>query len=121
MSEESDKPLLKTIDAMGETIGSLRARVKKLEDERKDPQGVARIMSSYVNTFSDGASESFVDEMSREHRTLQQNFTRLCVAWLHHLGRDIHGLYDDRNKASVMLGRAFIDNIPAELRHLPTI
>lgn len=104
-----------------ETIRKLRAQIQEMNEERTTPQGVARIMSSYVNSFSDGRTREFVDEMSREHRTLQQNFTRLCAAWLHHLGQNIDTLYDDRNAASVMLGRAFVEKIPSELRHLPTI
>lgn len=111
MSEES--PLA--------TIRKLRAQIQEMNEQRTTPQGVARIMSSYVNSFNDARTREFVDEMSREHRTLQQNFTRLCAAWLHHLGQDVHNLYDDRNEASVMLGRAFVENIPHETRHLPTI
>jgi len=104
-----------------ETIRKLRAQIQEMNEERTTAQGVARIMSSYVNSFSDSRTREFVDEMSREHRTLQQNFTRLCAAWLHHLGQDVHDLYDDRNAASVMLGRAFVENIPSNIRHLPTI
>jgi len=43
--------------------------------------------------------------MENQHRTLQQGFTRLCVAWLKRLAEpDYH--YDDRNKASVRLARS---------------
>ncbi len=79
-------------------------------------------VTSYLNTSLDDAVIAlFVDEMAYQHRTLQQNFTRMCVAWLEHLGTKAEGQYDLRNGASVMLGREFIEKIPPEKRHLPTV
>ena len=55
------------------------------------------------------------------HRTLQQSFTRVCVAWFDHLaevGARGSGHYDMRNEASVRLAEAF-QEIPARLRQLP--
>ena len=117
MSENTEEALLKTIDSYGETVGNLRAKL----EENKTAPGLVRLMASFVNTTSKIATEAFVDEMSREHRTIQQSFTRLCVAWLMHLGLDVHEQYDDRNAASVRLGRAFVENIPHDIRNLPTI
>lgn len=88
-------------------------------DEAKN---VVRILTSYVNTsLADRKISDFVGEMSREHRSLQQNFTGLCVAWLEHLSRLEPEMYDDRNEASVKLGREFVERISREKRHLPTI
>ncbi len=79
-------------------------------------------VTSYLNTSLDEAViAAFVDEMSCQHRTLQQNFTRMCVAWLEHLGTKPEGQYDLRNGASVTLGREFIEKIPSDKRHLPTV
>ena len=59
-------------------------------------------MSSYVN----GSAEykDFAERMSIEHRTLQQNFTKLCVAWLKTLANTEY--YDLRNQASVEFARS---------------
>jgi len=79
-------------------------------------------VTGYLNTsLDDAAITAFVDEMSCQHRTLQQNFTRMCAAWLEHLGTNVAEQYDLRNEASVMLGREFVEKIPPEKRHLPTV
>lgn len=116
---ESDESLLKTIEALSRTVGDLRAQVEEFKRGRKDPKFAARFMSDYVNTLASSNEKSFAGEMAREHRTLQQNFTRLCVAWLEHLASEDH--YDLRNEASVKLAQQFVSQIPAEVRHLPTI
>jgi len=38
-------------------------------------------VTDYLNSFSNKEKE-FILEMNREHRTLQQSFTKLCLAWL---------------------------------------
>ena len=55
--------------------------------------------------------------MGMEHPTLQQNFTKLCCAWLRHLATTDY--WDARNKASV----DFAKSIKDELWHavLPTV
>ena len=63
--------------------------------------------------------EEFCKEMTKEHRTLQQNFTRLCVHWLCTCASDDYK-YDLRNEASHLVSKAlvesqdpdFIGNIP---------
>lgn len=72
------------------------------------------MLNSYGNRES---IKEFVAEMSRDHRTLQQSFTRLCAAWLEHCGSEDY-LYDGRNAASRDLGREFV-KIPN--RALPTV
>ena len=44
----------------------------------------------------------FCDAMSRQHRTLQQSFTRICFAWINHLAGLKENEYDGRNEASVL-------------------
>jgi hypothetical protein len=68
---------------------------------------------------SPGKTEEFVKAMGKEHRTGQQGFTRLCVAWLEHLASVEH--FDDRNKASVELAKAFRVAITARAKALPMI
>lgn len=47
--------------------------------------------------------EAFCSAMEREHKTLQQSFTRLCVEWLRHCA-DMEN-FDARNAASVRIGK----------------
>ena len=73
-------------------------------------------MTDYVNSFNCYYDE-FAQKMGMEHPTLQQNFTKLCCAWLRHLATTDY--WDARNKASV----DFAKSIKDELWHavLPTV
>ena len=73
-----------------------------------------RTMSNYVNSFSTDYKE-FARLMSYEHRTLQQNFTKLCIAWLQELSKTEN--YDARNEGSVK----FAQSIQDKLTGLPMI
>ena len=42
-------------------------------------------ITSHVNKMSTNNDE-FIDAMAREHRTLQQSFTRLCLQWIEYVG-----------------------------------
>ena len=44
-------------------------------------------------------NEKFVAKMDREHRTLQQQFTSMCLAWIEHVGSPDYN-YDGRNEHS---------------------
>ena len=49
-------------------------------------------------TFNNSA---FCKAMAREHKTLQQSFTRLCLSWLRHCASvDYAECTDERNVAS---------------------
>ena len=71
-------------------------------------------ISNYVNSYSSDYKE-FAKLMSYEHRTLQQNFTKLCIAWLKELSETEN--YDLRNEASV----EFAKSIKDKLVNLPLI
>ena len=70
-----------------------------------------------INNFS-FSYKDFCEAMGREHRTLQQSFTRLCIHWLRYCSELKN--YDGRNEASVIVGKivakalddADIDNVP---------
>jgi len=79
---------------------------------------MAEAMSRFINNMNDDPKKVFIEKMGRDHRTLQQNFTRLCVNWLEQIAK---GHSDLRNQASVELGKKFIEKIPAEERFLPYI
>jgi hypothetical protein len=63
-----------------------------------DSKKLADEITNYLNTFG-GKSEEFNNAMSTEHRTLQQNFTRLVLGWIEHVASDEYR-HDGRNEAS---------------------
>lgn len=73
----------------------------------------AKIMADYVNSFSHDGRE-FVEAMSRQHRTLQQSFTGVMLAWLKHLSELEEPYFDDRNKASVEIAKRLLDRSKAD-------
>ncbi len=88
----------------------------------KDATGkdAAAYIASYLNVIGDGEDiAAFVAAMREEHRTLQQGFTRLVVAWLHDLAKREH--FDLRNEASVKLARKLLEGKDEFDTHLPLI
>ena len=73
-------------------------------------------MTSYVNSFTCDYDE-FAEKMGMEHPTLQQNFTKLCCAWLKHLATTDY--WDARNKASVDFAKSIKDELSNVV--LPTV
>ena len=57
--------------------------------------------------------EGFCKEMTKEHRTLQQSFTRLCIQWLCTCASDEYR-YDGRNEASHLISKALINSQDAD-------
>lgn len=74
---------------------------------------MAREMSSFVNNMGCDA-EGFIEAMSREHRTLQQSFTTLCVAWLRTLATYNENQHDLRNEDSVKFAKAVMERCEHE-------
>lgn len=72
-------------------------------------------MRKLVSTITDAmngnfSKREFCEEMSREHRTLQYEFTELCIWWLEKCGEMYEqGRYDARNEHSCRLGKEFTD------------
>ena len=69
-------------------------------NERDLAKACTRAVNSYV--FS---CEKFCDAMLGEHRTLQQSFTRLCIAWLRRLAVLEPHQIEPRNEYSVKIGK----------------
>ena len=63
-----------------------------------DSKKLANEITNYLSTFGD-KSEEFNNAMSTEHRTLQQNFTRLVLGWVEHVASNEYR-HDGRNEAS---------------------
>lgn len=80
-------------------------------------QDHVKAVSDVANALSPRSCSDFAREFSREHRTIAQNFTRLCVSWLEELAKQTN--YDMRNEASVKLAKEFVAKI--EERGLPYI
>jgi len=80
---------------------------------------LAGAVANGLNSYSDDeVIKEFVDRMSREHRTLQQGFTRLVMAWLKYLSETPH--YDLRNEASVEMAKKIMKTLNGEI-YLPLI
>ncbi len=57
----------------------------KPEDVKQLGIEAAKKVSNVVNYSGGYGNDSFIQEMSNEHRTLQQSFTRLCLQWLEYI------------------------------------
>lgn len=79
----------------------------------------AQMVSDMLNSFSFNNKE-FCEEMTKEHRTLQQSFTRLCIHWLCTCASDDYK-YDGRNEASHIVAKALIESQDADFISLPMI
>lgn len=96
------------------------------QDELKEKGRNAAIQVSDIVNYSGGqGTDAFLEQMSREHRTLQQSFTRLCLQWLEQVSeRKGPQFLDARNEASQKITSqmmegfikqvAFERNIPIE-------
>lgn len=57
--------------------------------------------------------ELFCAEMKKDHRTIQQNFTRLCFEWIKTCATDDY-LHDERNRASHVKCKAIVDTMSTD-------
>ena len=73
--------------------------LSKHEQELKDrSEKIVEELAGLVNSMS-FKPDYFIEKMSRDHRTLQQSFTKLCLQWLEYVG-SVDYRYDGRNEAS---------------------
>jgi hypothetical protein len=71
---------------------------------------LAGLTANVLNSTLDSEEvQGFVEQMACEHRTLQQNFTRMCAAWLEHLASLNENQYDARNEASVEYAKKAVE------------
>lgn len=77
----------------------------------------ADVISAMLNIFGFDY-RGFCEAMEREHRTLQQSFTRLCVEWLMTCASENYQ-YDERNEASHTVAKQMMDSVKEA--HLPMI
>jgi hypothetical protein len=79
--------------------------------DKLDGETLAQTVSRTLNSFChDETIKEFVDAMVRDHRTLQQTFTKLCVEWFKALAEDHdNNRYDARNEASCKLAKLIVE------------
>lgn len=68
---------------------------------------VVQDVTNYLNSFSN-KNKAFIAEMNREHRTLQQSFTKLCIEWLENCASDDYH-FDGRNEASHKVSKEMVE------------
>ena len=66
---------------------------------KESAKQTANAVTDYLNNFSRNKNSDFIEAMNTEHRTLQQDFTRLCLDWLEHCSKNDYPR-DLRNEAS---------------------
>lgn len=79
-------------------------------------RGVVGAVSGMLNSFDRSRLTQFCNEMSMEHRTLQQTFTSLCLRWLRLCASEEYRV-DGRNEASQRLARILLEghDLPNDL------
>lgn len=81
--------------------------------EANEARDAVRALSHFVNRM--GHSQSLlIEELAREHRTLQQSITETMLRWFAHLAMLKEYEYDDRNKASVQMARQIASMMEAK-------
>ncbi len=91
-------------------------------DDKKLAAELAEKTARFVNAMANADRvKFFVEAMHNEHRTLQQSFTGLALAWLKHLSTLNDGQYDLRNKASVEIAKKLVGALDKYDLYLPTV
>jgi len=92
------------------------------EKDTQEIKVLAGSLSSLVNGYDSSRVKVLLEEMSQDHRTLQQGYTRFALEWLYHLSQVPEGNYDLRNQASVEIARKIDKAVDLKYaRLLPTI
>lgn len=76
-----------------------------LADE--NTKATVRIISDFVNIMGHD-NQMFCTEMTREHRTIQEEFTCLCIEWLKTCASDDYR-YDLRNEYSHKVAKKLLE------------
>ena len=87
----------------------------------RSAKDTVEVVSQFCNVLDRGYRDEFVQAMACEHRTLQQAFTGICLAWLCHLAALPEHHYDARNEASVRAAKAILKAVPDIKYGLPLI
>lgn len=74
----------------------------------KSAESAADFMEDFSNNYNCPMT-SFIELMTRKHRTLQQTFTKLCLKWIEKVASPEY-TYDGRNEASHKQCKRLLDN-----------
>ena len=77
-----------------------------------DTKKAASNLSDALNSMG-FSPELFCAEMAKDHRTIQQNFTRLCLEWIKTCANDEYR-HDERNRASHVKCKAIVDTMSTD-------
>lgn len=105
LDRENDRMVrLKAVDCFGNISYFEATKEPKVEKEKQ----LATHITNEINCIFD--YKSFVEQMSREHRTLQADFTTLCLEWLLKC-REMYEAdrYDGRNEHACRTGKVLMD------------
>lgn len=80
--------------------------------QKQAAKTAAQAMSNFVNPMNHDNSE-FIAEMSNDHRTLQQAFTKLCLQWIEHVASSDYRT-DGRNEQSKQTAERLIKGFADE-------
>ena len=69
-------------------------------------------VSDMLNSFSFNPKD-FCEEFTKEHRTLQQNFTRLCLEWIKTCAEEDYR-HDERNRASHVKCKEIVETVSSD-------
>jgi hypothetical protein len=76
---------------------------------RAEREGEAAKVADAVTRFLNHSNPAdLAKAIGRDHRTLQQLFTRVCVEWINNLSKLEAGGFDLRNEDSVRLAKALV-------------
>lgn len=89
------------------------------EEGKTLEESLSNAISEGVNRYS-LSHERFCNEMSHDHRTLQQSFTRLCIEWIKFCASDEYRT-DGRNEATKKACKKIVENVSEEDLYLPFI
>jgi hypothetical protein len=67
--------------------------------ELNDIQETVKKVSDIVNSFNDDPMDTFIRQMTFQHKTLQQSFTKLCLKWIETVASAEYR-FDGRNQHS---------------------
>jgi hypothetical protein len=96
-----------TKDELDQAYQKFLGNHKELQSAKPTTEETVGVVADYFNTFS-SREKDFAEMMSRQHRTLQQSFTKAVLVWLEHIavpfvweGNTATGYsVDGRNEAS---------------------
>jgi len=87
-------------------------------NDTKAGEEFANAFSNFCNVMAQAPKAVAIDKMLRDHRSIQQNMMRFCMAFIARMADQSSDL---RNEASVKLANEIMENTEYASRALPRI